>query len=179
MVLKCDLKTVENECSSFSLLEPLVGILLIWKLNLPKDILGMEINTVIRGWERDQMRIWQDVRVKMDLLKLDSLLKDTQWSSKETSYLHVMHWEQAPPFQKGVTPWEWHDSCLLRPRSAKRNRNAQKKNWFAHWEETVWSAQNIYLFCFCALGCSRDSFKPFLCEYSAFLQTLFNMSSQG
>lgn len=127
MVLKCDLKTVENECSSFSLLEPLVGILLIWKLNLPKDILGMEINTVIRGWERDQMRIWQDVRVKMDLLKLDSLLKDTQWSSKETSYLHVMHWEQAPPFQKGVTPWEWHDSCLLRPRSAKRNRNAQKK----------------------------------------------------
>lgn len=127
MVLKCDLKTVENECSSFSLLEPLVGILLIWKLNLPKDMLGMEINTVIRGWERDQMRIWQDVRVKMDLLKLDSLLKDTQWSSKETSYLHVMHWEQAPPFQKEVTPWEWHDSCLLRPRSAKRNRNAQKK----------------------------------------------------
>lgn len=124
--MKCDLKTAENECSSFSLLETLVDILLIWKFNLPKDILGMEINTVIRGWERDQMRIWQDVRVKMDLLKLDSLLKDTQWSSKETSCLHVIHWEQAPPFQNEVTPWEWHDSCLLCPRSAKRNRNEQK-----------------------------------------------------
>lgn len=45
------------------------------------------------------MRIWQDVRVKMDLLKLDSLLKDTQWSSKDTSYLHIIQWEHAMQFR--------------------------------------------------------------------------------
>lgn len=140
-ISKCDLKTGKWMHQFFHL----VDILLIWKFNLPKDILGMEINTVITGWERDQMRIWQDVRVAMDLLKLDSLLKDTQWSSKDTSYLHIIQWEPAMQFRSGVTPWKRYDSCVSCSRPCATQTHKKQP---AHYGE---SAQNVSFFCFVSL----------------------------
>ena len=50
------------------------------------------------------MRVWQDVRLEMDLLKLDGQLRDTP---HETVYLIAMiQWEHAFRFYAEATPWK-------------------------------------------------------------------------
>lgn len=138
--------------AAFPLLETPVDALLIWKCNLPKDITGMEINNVITGWERGQMRVLQDGRLEMDLLKLDGQSKDTPRCLNYTLYLiSVIQWEP---------PWKRHDSHLFCARGAL----PFTKVWFVLWEENMRIVEKTLSSCFCGLGCSKDLFIPSFCK---------------
>lgn len=49
----------------------------------------MEINIAITGWEKGQMRIWQDVRVEMDFAEIGWLLGRHYMVFKVDFVLHV------------------------------------------------------------------------------------------
>ncbi len=148
-----------------SLLDTLADILLIWKCNLPKDITGMEINTAITGWERGLMRIWQDVRLEIDLQRLESLSKETQLSSKWISHLWYIvrtHYD----FRKGRhlendmihTCSVQGDHCHIQNTSAQKVYTGKKD------QKDCRECRTLHSFSFGGLGCLRDSFKASFCK---------------